>query len=74
MPRAVDALERFGVEVTPAPTYFVHKEGGEEQEPDYRNWLPSAGAFSVSYFALHEWIGRAWYQLKAGGDHAPAET
>lgn len=73
MPRAVEAFERVGIAVTPAPTYFVHKEGTERTEPDYRDWLPSAGAFSVSYFALHEWIGQAWYQLKAATDTQPAE-
>jgi hypothetical protein len=59
--------------VTPAPTYFIHKEGPERAEPDYRDWLPSAGAFSVSYFALHEWIGQAWYQLKAAMGTEPEE-
>jgi uncharacterized SAM-binding protein YcdF (DUF218 family) len=63
MPRAVDAFERAGVDVIPAPTAFAHREGSGE--PDYRDWLPSAGAFLVSYFALHEWLGNAWYQLKA---------
>jgi uncharacterized SAM-binding protein YcdF (DUF218 family) len=63
MPRAVDAFERAGVDVIPAPTAFVHREGGEGKS-DYRDWLPSAGAFTVSYFALHEWLGQAWYQLK----------
>ena len=73
MPRAVEAFERAGTQVTPAPTYFIHKEGPEREEADYRDWLPSAGAFSVSYFALHEWIGQAWYQLKAATDTQPAE-
>jgi uncharacterized SAM-binding protein YcdF (DUF218 family) len=64
MPRSVGAFERVGIEVTPAPTYFVHKEG-ERRETSYRDWLPSAGAFLVSYFAVHEWIGRVWYRIKA---------
>ncbi|MEA3275472.1 MAG: YdcF family protein [Pseudomonadota bacterium] len=63
LPRAVDAFERAGVETTPAPTYFVHREG--EGKPDYRRWLPDAGAFTTSYYALHEYLGRAWYQFKA---------
>lgn len=71
MPRAVASFERVGIRVTPAPTYFVHKEG-DERTPDYRDWLPSTGAFVVSYYALHEWLGQVWYQLKAGIDKAAA--
>ena len=64
LPRAMDAFERAGLEPVPAPTGFIHREG-EGDAPAIVDWLPSAGAFSVSYFALHEWLGRAWYQLKA---------
>lgn len=63
MPRAMGAFERAGVEAVPAPTYFIHREVGGE--PDYRDWLPSAGAFTTSYFALHEYLGQVWYRLKA---------
>jgi uncharacterized SAM-binding protein YcdF (DUF218 family) len=65
MPRAVAAFEREGLTVTPAPTGFIHRAPEEPRRGDYRDWLPSAGAFSVSYFALHEHLGRVWYQLKA---------
>jgi uncharacterized SAM-binding protein YcdF (DUF218 family) len=70
MPRALEAFELAGIEVTPAPTYFVHREGGDE--PSYRDWLPSAAAFGISYYALHEYLGQAWYQLKASGERRPA--
>ena len=63
MPRAMVAFERAGVEAIAAPTYFVHREG--RREPDYGDWLPSARAFSISYFALHEYLGQIWYQIKA---------
>lgn len=63
MPRALGAFGRVGIETTPAPTYFVHREGG--RAPDYRDWLPSAEAFSTSYDGLHEYLGQVWYQLKA---------
>jgi uncharacterized SAM-binding protein YcdF (DUF218 family) len=70
MPRAVEAFERVGLRVTPAPTYFIHREAGGDTR--YGDWLPSAGAFAVSYFALHEYLGRAWYQVKATTDDMPA--
>lgn len=63
MPRAMGAFERVGVEAISAPTYFVHREG--VREPSYGDWLPSARAFSISYFALHEYLGQVWYQIKA---------
>lgn len=74
MPRAVAAFDRAGIEVTPAPTAFIHRATDERGATDYRDWLPSASAFSVSYFALHEHLGRVWYQLRAtlagGGERA----
>lgn len=72
LPRAVEAFERAGIHVTPAPTVHIHKEGGGES--DYRDWLPSAGAFSVSWFALHEHLGRVWYQLRARMDAPGAQS
>jgi len=70
MPRAVGAFERAGVETIPAPTSFVHREGG--REPDYRDWLPSARAFINSYYVLHEYLGQVWYQLKASTGERPS--
>lgn len=72
MPRAVEAFERSGIETTPAPTYFAHREG--ERERSYRDWLPNAAAFGVSYLALHEYLGQVWYRLKAGMEDTSATT
>jgi uncharacterized SAM-binding protein YcdF (DUF218 family) len=69
MPRAAGAFERAKVDVIPAPTYFVHRE--DDGAPDYRDWMPSAGAFSTSYYALHEYLGQVWYQLRASMDMEP---
>jgi uncharacterized SAM-binding protein YcdF (DUF218 family) len=66
LPRAMDAFERAGLEPIPAPTAFIHREGGGE-DVSLADWLPSATAFSVSYYALHEWLGQAWYRLKSDG-------
>jgi uncharacterized SAM-binding protein YcdF (DUF218 family) len=61
MSRAIGAFRRAGIETIPAPTCFIHREG----DGSYRDWLPSADAFVTSYFAFHEYLGQAWYQLKA---------
>jgi len=58
MPRSLGACLRTGMTVVPAPTGF-------------RAWpaldldavLPSARSLRESTWALHEWIGRAWYAL-----------
>jgi len=70
LPRALGAFESVGIAATPAPTCFVHREDGRGLS--FRDWLPSAGAFLVSYFAIHEYLGQVWYQLKADIGKTPA--
>jgi uncharacterized SAM-binding protein YcdF (DUF218 family) len=69
MPRAVAAFERHGIDVTPAPTYFIHRAPDRRDSEDgasrLADWLPQATAFAVSAYAAHELIGQAWYQLRA---------
>ena len=63
LPRAVEACESAGIAVIPAPT-------GAISTPHWRDalgvpdWLPSAKAFAISYYALHEHLGRVWYQVR----------
>lgn len=68
MPRLVEVFERAGVVVTPAPTGFQYRPGGVS---DYTDWLPSAGAFLTSYYAVHEHLGRVWYQIRQWWDGPP---
>ena len=56
MPRAVFAFKQFGIEAVPAPTAFVSAPDG-----NWMDFVPSAQAFTLSYYALHEWLGMAWY-------------
>lgn len=63
MPRAIDAFARLGYEMTPAPTSFMHTRPATELL--LSDWLPSASAFTRSYLAIHEWIGRAWYEIRS---------
>lgn len=71
LPRATEAFANTGLTVTPAPTGFVHHPGWQ-QELTYRNWLPSARAFQLSYYAIHEHLGRVWYQIRSWQQGAPA--
>jgi len=63
MPRAMEAFERFEVPVYAAPTGFVSRSvpGAKDAVTDY---LPSMSALRNSYYAVHEYLGRAWYQVR----------
>jgi uncharacterized SAM-binding protein YcdF (DUF218 family) len=52
--RAMIAFRRTELQATAAPVQLDAMSAGV---------LPSANAWSHSYFALHEWIGLAWYWL-----------
>ncbi len=60
MPRAKRAFEVAGLTVIAAPTGI-----GSRPTPVWRDFLPSAGALNRSSFAIHEWIGQAWYELRS---------
>ncbi len=57
-PRAIAAFESAGFAVTPAPTGFrIHPAW------EWDSFVPTAKAFRESCWALHEWVGRAWYGM-----------
>lgn len=64
LPRAVEVFERAGIQVIPAPTAFFHRPGWTN-EMSHGDWLPSARALQTSYYAIHEHLGRVWYQIRA---------
>jgi uncharacterized SAM-binding protein YcdF (DUF218 family) len=60
MRRALIAFRHFGIIATPAPVPFsriLHFRRGE--------FVPTVSAWEDSYYAMHEWIGCAWYELRA---------
>lgn len=59
--RALMAFESARVEAVPAPTAFVSRSGGQ-----WRDFMPSAQAFHLTYYAIYEWLGIAWYRLTEG--------
>ncbi len=61
MPRARAAFEAAGLEVVPAPTAF---RAPPTVEP--MSFVPSARSLRESQWAIHEWIGRAWYAVGGG--------
>ncbi len=75
MPRAMEAFGRFGVPAAAAPTAFVSGPGQDgEGDGILADLLPSMTALIQSYYALHEYLGRAWYQVREaanGGEVKP---
>jgi len=59
MARALIAFRRAGLDPVPAPVLI-------DAPPEMRaaNFVPSARAWLESYYALHEMIGWAWYELR----------
>ena len=54
--RSLLAFRRTGLAATAAPTHFTGPA-----RPDFAAFVPSAHAWSQARFALHEWLGLAWY-------------
>ncbi len=59
MRRALLAFQGTGLIVTAAPTALDDPLG-----PSLDDFLPRASGWQTGYFALHEWIGYAWYMLR----------
>ncbi|MEJ0049408.1 MAG: YdcF family protein [Rhodospirillales bacterium] len=59
MPRALVAFRRAGLDAVPAPVLI-------DAPPDFyaASFIPSARAWLESYYAMHELIGWAWYELR----------
>lgn len=60
MRRSLMAFAEAGLAATAAPTHLTGPE-----RPDLASFLPNAHAWADSRLALHEWIGLAWYAMKA---------
>lgn len=58
--RATLAFRAAGLDVTPAPTVFVTHG---EADRTILGYLPNIGGLNMSYIALHEYLGRLWYQI-----------
>jgi uncharacterized SAM-binding protein YcdF (DUF218 family) len=59
MPRAMQIFSKTGLKAMPAPTDF------RSQKPlSAADFIPSAGSLQTSHYALHEWIGMAWYRIR----------
>ena len=59
MRRALLAFAGTGLTVTAAPTPL-----DDPLAPQVSDILPRVGSWLTAYYALHEWIGYGWYQLR----------
>ena len=59
MPRAKACFDAQGLEVVPAPMGFRLRP-----RPDAGDFVPSARGLQESTYALYEWLGRIWYELR----------
>jgi uncharacterized SAM-binding protein YcdF (DUF218 family) len=59
MRRALLAFQGTGLTVTAAPTSLDDSLG-----PDFADFLPRAAGWQIGYYAVHEWVGYAWYKLR----------
>ena len=62
LPRAIPMFSDQGFDVLAAPTAFSTGLAGDRTAFD---WIPSSAALTQSWFALHEYLGRLWYWLRA---------
>ena len=60
MRRALNAFAQTTMAAIPAPVPF-------SREIDFqpRSFIPRTSAWLTGYYGLHEWIGQAWYALRA---------
>jgi uncharacterized SAM-binding protein YcdF (DUF218 family) len=61
MRRALIAFRHVGLVAVPAPTPL-----GARPSVQVSDFIPRAREWAESYYALHEWLGLAWYGLRAG--------
>ena len=59
MPRSRTAFQRAGFDVVAAPTLFF-----SYAPLSASSWLPSAEGLRLSWYAIYELFGIAWYRLR----------
>lgn len=59
MVRSQRVFLQQGLQATAAPTTFHSHTANEPQD-----YIPGARGFSLSHYAIHEWVGLLWYRLR----------
>ena len=59
MRRALLAFQKAGLSVIPAPASIDTPSGSV-----WTDYVPRVSAWQYSYFAIHEWVGCAWYAFR----------
>jgi uncharacterized SAM-binding protein YcdF (DUF218 family) len=60
MRRAIIAFRAAGLTVTAAPVAM-----DEPPHFGFHSLVPLVSSWQTSFYALHEWVGTAWYALRA---------
>jgi uncharacterized SAM-binding protein YcdF (DUF218 family) len=63
LPRAMMAFRAVGLDVIPAPASHA-----AALDPRLAHFVPTAPALAETAYALHEWMGMAWYAVRYGYD------
>jgi len=61
MRRALVSFSDSGLDILPAPTYFIH-ETNDDGVTLISDWLPSVNSLHDSTNVLHEYLGLLWYR------------
>jgi uncharacterized SAM-binding protein YcdF (DUF218 family) len=59
MRRSIMAFRQFGIVATPAPMYWDRPPNHEIDD-----FIPHASSWTYTYWAMHEWIGCAYYAYR----------
>ena len=59
--RSMQSFNKFGLDVTPAPTVF---DGKARYDLTLRHFLPSAKSLNRTAQVFHEWVGMLWYWVR----------
>ena len=65
MKRAMNEFRLNGMDATPAPTAFFHRD---DMGVEFSDYVPGISAYFASWYAIHEWVGLLAQRIRAIAD------